>query len=106
MSRTSEVTTTSRPLSTAALVLGIAAAAVAALGWVPLTLAPGDPVTIGVVTALSYLLPLAGVVVGHVARRREGGQVRATVGLVLSYLALAAVVVPLVVGLFSLAVAP
>lgn len=102
MSRTSEVTTTSRPLSTTALVLGIAAAVVAALGWVPLTLAPGEPITIGVMTALSYLLPLAGVIVGHVARRREGAQTRATVGLVLSYLALAAALVPLVVGVIGL----
>ena len=104
MSSTSSTATTSSSLSTTALVLGIAAALVAAFGGLPLAvIAPGDPVLIGVFTALSYLLPVAGIVAGHLARRREGGRTRAAVGLALSYLALAVALVPLVAGLISLA---
>lgn len=104
MSRTSPAIRTSFPLSTVAIVLGVVAAFVALVGWLPLmVIAPGDLAVIGVVTVLSYLLPVAGVVVGHVARRREGARTRVTVGLALSYGALAVAVVPLVIDVVSFA---
>jgi drug/metabolite transporter (DMT)-like permease len=103
MSGNVAVSTSSRPLGTAALVVGLAAIVVASFGWVPLVAAPGSLTAITVMTILTYLLPVAGVVVGHVARRREGRSLRALAGLVLSYLAAVVVVAPIVVGLVDLA---
>jgi hypothetical protein len=95
-----DTTRSSRPLSATALAVGIAAAALAVLGPVVLRwLVPGEAAVIGVVTALSYFLPIAGVVLGHIARRREGARASSTVGLVLSYLAALSAVVPLAVDL-------
>ena len=67
---------------------------------------PGDLLAIAVLTVLHYALPVVGVVLGHVARRREGPTVLSTTGLVLSYLSLAGAVVPVLVGLVALVASP
>lgn len=88
------------------LVLGVLAVVTYAAAFVAVAhLWPGDPLVIGIATTLHYVVPLAGVVVGHVARRREGPRRESTLGLVLSYLCLAAAVVPLLVGLAELSMA-
>lgn len=83
----------------ASLVLGVLVVVSYTLGYVAVAhVWPGDPLVIGIATTLQYVLPLAGVLVGHVARRREGPGRESTVGLVLSYLFLAVAVVPVVIG--------
>lgn len=89
-----------------ALLLGVLAVAQYLAGFVLLVWVwPGDPLVIAITTALQYVVPLAGVVVGHLARRREGPGVMSTTGLVLSYLCLIAAVVPLIGEFVSLLVA-
>ncbi|WP_394554757.1 hypothetical protein ACDF64_08255 [Agromyces sp. MMS24-JH15] len=85
--------------------LGVLAVAQYLVGFVVLVWVwPGDPLVIAITTTLQYVVPLAGVVVGHLARRREGPEVISSTGLGLSYLCLAAAVVPLVGDLIALLV--
>lgn len=63
---------------------------------------PGDALVIGIATTLQYVVPLAGLVVGIVARRREGHRVMSTTGLTLSTACLLAAVVPVVIDVFRL----
>ena len=89
--------TTSGVLGRSALWLGILAAVHYLVGFALLVWVwPGDVVVIGITTVLSYVLPVAGVVLGHIARRSEGPRTASTVGLALSYLCLVATVVPLI----------
>lgn len=89
-------------LGRASVILGILAILNSVVGFVLLTRVwPGDSLPIGIVTTLHYVLPLAGVVMGHMARRREGPRTVSTVGLVLSYLCLAGAVVPLLLDLLA-----
>ncbi|QHC60395.1 hypothetical protein [Rathayibacter sp. VKM Ac-2760] len=99
MKETSTTRQTGRGWTRASLVLGVLAVVSYAVGYLAVSRVwPGDPLVIGIATTLQYVLPLAGVVVGHVARRREGPRRESTVGLVLSYLLLAVAVVPVVIG--------
>jgi len=96
---------TGRRWTQAAFVLGVLAVAAYGVGFAVVSRVwPGDPLAIGIATTLQYLLPLAGVVVGHLARRREGPRRESTVGLVLSYLCLAAAVLPVLIGTTELLV--
>lgn len=97
---------TTGPWGRSALLLGILAVTQYLVGFVLLVWVwPGDPLVIAITTTLQYVLPLAGVVVGHLARRREGSGVASSTGLVLSYLCLLAAVVPLIGDLVALMVA-
>ena len=103
-------TSTARPIrrawTRASLVLGVLVVVSYALGYLAVAhLWRGDPLVIGIATTLQYVLPMAGVVVGHTARRREGPRRESTVGLVLSYLVLAVAVVPVVIGVAGLLLA-
>jgi hypothetical protein len=90
----------------AAFVLGVLAVVSCAIEYLATAhLWRGDPLVIGVATTLQYVLPLAGVVVGHQARRHDGPRWESAVGLVLSYLFLAVAVVPVVIGSIGLLLA-
>lgn len=85
-----------------ALTLGILAFVHSLASFVLLTRVwPGEPLPIGIATILQYALPLAGVVIGHGARRREGPRTASTIGLVLSYLGLAGPLVTLLLDVFA-----
>lgn len=85
--------------------LGVLAVVSYAAGFAVNRAWPGDPLVIGIATTLQYVLPLAGVVVGLVARRREGPRRESTLGLVLSSLCLAVAVVPVLIGTAALLLA-
>ena len=104
MDATTTITATPRPTmrrrGRTALALGILSVLHYAIGYALVAwMMPGDPVVIGITTALQYLLPLAGVVAGHLARHREGRTSTSTVALLLSYLCLLAAVVPFLLDL-------
>ncbi|QHC64483.1 hypothetical protein GSU69_18545 [Rathayibacter festucae] len=102
MKETGTARRTGRGWTRASLVLGVLAVVSYAIGYLAVAhLWRGDPLVIGIATTLQYVLPLVGVVVGHVARRREGPRRESTVGFVLSYLLLAVAVVPVVIGSFG-----
>ncbi|MFB2554861.1 hypothetical protein [Herbiconiux liangxiaofengii] len=90
-------------LSWSALLVGVFAVAQFVLSYPLLAWVwPGAPLAIAILTTLAYAVPVVGVVVGHLARRREGATAMSSIGLVLSYLTLAGVVVPLLIGLVTL----
>ncbi|MBB2975682.1 hypothetical protein FHX49_001248 [Microbacterium endophyticum] len=90
------------PLSKGAFVLGALSAlnyvlGTALLSWV----LPGNTVAIAIATVFQYLLPIAGIVVGTLARRREGPHRAAKIGLLLSYLCLAAAAFLLIIEVYG-----
>ena len=96
-----------RSLSRAAFWLGVLAAVSYVLGWILVAwVLPGNVFVIGLATVLDYLVPIVGLIVGHVARRREGRERASTVGLVLSYLFFAAAVIPLLLAVLVLVATP
>ncbi|MBA8817484.1 hypothetical protein FHX48_002589 [Microbacterium halimionae] len=94
--------TNAGPLSKSTFVLGALSALNYVLGTALVSwILPGNLVAIAIATVFQYVLPLAGIVVGTMARRREGQHRASKIGLLLSYLSIAAAAFLLIIEVYG-----